>query len=181
VDFDHFRSYLLLLARIRLDRKLQGKLDASDIVQQTMMEAHQALASFRGNNAAAQAAWLRQILARNVANAVRDLGREKRNVERERSFQAGIDESALRLEDWLAADQSSPSQQAQRHERALLVAQAISDLPQQQQEAVIMRHFHGCSLAEIAEALHTPTTAVTGLLHRGLRNLRKSLKELGEP
>ena len=117
MDLDHFRSYLLLLARVRLDRNLQGKLGASDIVQQTMIEAHQALDSFRGDNPTAQAAWLRKILARNMANAVRDLTREKRDVKRERSLQADLDESASRLEGWLAADHSSPSQRAVRHER----------------------------------------------------------------
>jgi RNA polymerase sigma-70 factor (ECF subfamily) len=176
-----FRNYLLLLARVRLDRKLQGKLDASDIVQQTMIEAHQALESFRGENPPAQATWLRQILARNIANAVRDLTREKRDVTRERSLQADLEESASRLEGWLAADQSSPSQQAVRHERALLLAQAIDHLPEQQREAVVLRHFQGRSLAQIAEELKTTTAAVTGLLHRGLKSLRKALQELGEP
>ena len=179
MDLERFRSYLLLLARIRLDRKLQAKLDASDVVQQTMLEAHQALESFRGESVTAQAAWLRQILARNLANAVRDLTRDKRDVKRERSLHASLDESASHLEEWLAADQSSPSQQAERHERALLLAQALAELPDQQREAVVLRHFHGCSLAEIAETLETTTAAVTGLLHRGLKNLRKSLSQLG--
>jgi len=181
LDLDHFRSYLLLLARVRMDRKIQGKLDPADIVQQTMLEAHQALESFRGENVAAQAAWLRQILARNLANAVRDLTREKRDVGRERSIHADLDASASQLEGWLAADQSSPSQQAQRHERAVLLAEALANLPDQQRDAVILRHFQGCSLAEIAEQLNTTTGAITGLLHRGLKNLRKALKELGEP
>ena len=181
MDLDPFRSYLLLLARIRLGRKLQGKLDASDIVQQTMIEAHQALESFRGDNPASPAAWLRQILARNIANAVRDLTREKRDVTRDRSLWADLEESASRLEGWLAADQSSPSQQAVRHERALLLAQAIDHLPEQQREAIVLRHFQGRSLTRIAEELKTTTAAVTGLLHRGLKSLRKALKELGEP
>ncbi|MFN4260814.1 MAG: sigma-70 family RNA polymerase sigma factor [Gemmataceae bacterium] len=181
LELDRFQSYLLLLARARLDRKVRGKIDPSDIVQQTMMEAHQAVESFRGENVAAQAAWLRQILARNLANAVRDLTREKRDVRRERSLQADLDESASRLEGWLAAEQSTPSQQAQRHERALRLAQALADLPEQQRKAVVLRHFQGCSLAEIADELATTTAAVTGLLHRGLKNLRKALKELEEP
>ncbi len=181
VDLDHFRSYLLFLARIRLDRKIQAKLSASDIVQQTMLEAHEAIESFRGDNSAAQAAWLRQILARNLANAVRDLTREKRDVNRERSIHADLDASASQLEGWLAKDQSSPSQQAQRYERALLLAEAIERLPDQQREAVILRHFQDCSLDTIAQELNTTTAAVTGLLTRGIRNLRKALTSLGEP
>ena len=88
MDLERFRSYLLLLARMKLDRKWRGKLDASDVVQQTMLEAHQALATFRGDNPAAQAAWLRQILARNLANAVRDLTRAKRDARREQALKA---------------------------------------------------------------------------------------------
>ena len=76
LNLEHFRSYLLLLARVRLDRRIQSKVAASDIVQQTMLEAHQAIESLRGENSAVQAAWLRQILARNLSNAVRDLTRE---------------------------------------------------------------------------------------------------------
>ncbi len=181
LEFDRFQSYLLLLAWARLDRKVRGKIEPSDIVQQTMMEAHQAVESFRGENMAAQAAWLRQILARNLAIALRDLTREKRDVRRERSLQADLDESASRLEGWLAAEQSTPSQQAQRHERALRLAQALADLPEQQREAVVLRHFQGCSLAEVADELGTTTAAVTGLPHRGLKNLRKTLEELEEP
>jgi RNA polymerase sigma-70 factor (ECF subfamily) len=130
---------------------------------------------------AAQAAWLRQILARNLANAVRDLTRDKRDVTRERSIQAALDDSAAHLEGWLVAEQSSPSQQAQRHERALLLAEALAGLPEAQREAVVLRHFHGCSLAEIATELSTTPAAVTGLLHRGLKNLRKALAALEEP
>lgn len=149
MDLERFRSYLLLLARMRLDPKLQGKLDASDVVQQTMLEAHLALESFRGENVATQAAWLRQILARNLANAARDLGRAKRDVKRERSLQAALDDSACRLEGWLVADQSSPSQRAERHEHALLLAEALAELPENQREAVILRHFQGCSLPRL--------------------------------
>lgn len=177
MDLQRFRSYLLLLARMKLDRKLRGKLDASDVVQQTLLEAHQGLASFRGDDTAAQAAWLRQILARNLANAVRDLTRAKRDVRKERSLQTDLDASASHLEGWLAADQSSPSQQAERHERALLLAEALAQLPESQRDAVLLRHFQDLSLAEIAEQLECTTAAVTGLLQRGLKNLRKSLAE----
>jgi RNA polymerase sigma-70 factor (ECF subfamily) len=177
-DVERFRADLLLLARLRLDARLQGKLDPSDVVQQTLLEAHRGLGQFRGRTAAEQAAWLRQILARNLANAVRDLGRAKRDVGRERSLQAALDESASHLEGWLAADQSSPSQRAERHERAVRLAAALEALPEAQREAVVRRHFHGQSLAAIAEQLHVTTAAVTGLLTRGLKNLRRQLNDL---
>ena len=165
---------------MKLDRKLRGKLDASDVVQQTLLEAHQALQSFQGDDTAAQAAWLRQILARNLGNAVRDLTRAKRDVRKERSLQTDMDSSASKLECWLAADQSSPSQHAQRHERALQLAEALAQLPESQRDAVVLRHFQGLALADIAEQLECTTAAVTGLLHRGLKNLRKSLTHWNE-
>jgi RNA polymerase sigma-70 factor (ECF subfamily) len=175
---ERYRGYLLLLARARLDPRLQGKLGASDVVQQTLLEAHQARAQFRGRTVAEQAAWLRQILARNLANAVRDLRRAKRDVARERSLEAALDESASRLEAWLAAEQSSPSQRAARHERAIRVAAALAQLPEAQREAVVLRHWQGCSLAEIGAHLNCSTAAVTGLLHRGMKTLRTLLQDL---
>jgi RNA polymerase sigma-70 factor (ECF subfamily) len=181
LDLERFRSYLVLLARLKLDRKLRGKLDASDVVQQTLMEAHQALESFRGDDTAAQAAWLRQILARNLANAVRDLTRGKRDVRKERTLQADLDASASQLEGWLAVEQSSPSQTMERQERALRLAEALAQLPDSQRDAVVLRHLQGLSLLVIAGQLKCTTAAVTGLLQRGLKNLRKSLADWNEP
>jgi RNA polymerase sigma-70 factor (ECF subfamily) len=112
---ERFRSYLHLLARLQWNPQVQGKLDASDIVQQTLVRALQGLDRFRGRSDAEMAAWLRQILAHNLANAVRDLGREKRDVARERSLEGALKDSSARLEAWLVAEQSSPSQQAQRN------------------------------------------------------------------
>jgi RNA polymerase sigma-70 factor, ECF subfamily len=175
---ERFRSYLLLLARVRLDPIVRAKVGASDVVQQTMLEAHRDLAQFRGRTAGEQAAWLRHILARNLANVLRDLRRDKGDVAREQPLQAALDESASRLELWLAAEQSSPSQQAEWHERAVRLAEALATLPENQREAVVLRHWHGCSLVEIGERLGCTTAAVTGLLHRGLRNLRKQLHDL---
>jgi RNA polymerase sigma-70 factor (ECF subfamily) len=175
---ERFRSYLLLLARVRLEPMLQAKVGASDIVQQSLLEAYRDRAQFRGRTVGEQAAWLRQILERNLANAVRDLRRDKRDVTREQPLQAALDESASRLDAWLAAEQSSPSQQIERQERAVRLAEALATLPENQREAIVLRHWHGYSLAEIATQLGCTTAAVTGLLHRGLRNLRKQLRNL---
>jgi RNA polymerase sigma-70 factor (ECF subfamily) len=175
---ERFRPYLLLLARVRLDPLVRAKVGASDVVQQTLLAAHRDRAQFRGRTVREQAAWLRQILARHLANVFRDLRRERRDVAREQPLQAALDESASRLEAWLAAEQSSPSRQAERHERAVRLAEALAMLPEKQREAIVLRHWQGCSLAEIGEQLGCTTAAVTGLLHRGLRTLRKQLHDL---
>lgn len=175
---DRFRPYLRLLARARLDPLLRGKLDASDVVQQTLLEAHQGRDQFRGGTTAERAAWLRQILARNLASAVRDLRRDKRDVARERSLEAALEQSASALEAWLADEQSSPSRKAERHERALRVAEALDQLPANQREAVVLRYWEGRPLTDIAAHLHSTTAAVSGLLQRGLKSLRTHLRDL---
>jgi RNA polymerase sigma-70 factor, ECF subfamily len=121
-DLERFRAYLRLLARLQLDPRLRRTLDPSDMVQQTLVRAVQGLDGFRGHGDAAVAAWLRQILANQLANAARDLGRAKRDLGRERSREAALEQSSARLERWLAAEQSSPSQRAERNEQLLRLA-----------------------------------------------------------
>ncbi|MFO0818954.1 MAG: sigma factor [Pirellulales bacterium] len=98
IELDRFRPYLQLLARLQMRREIQAKVDPSDVVQLTLLNAHQAREGFRGTTEPELAAWLRQILARNLARVSRDLGRDKRNIDRERSLQAQLDESSLRIE-----------------------------------------------------------------------------------
>jgi RNA polymerase sigma-70 factor (ECF subfamily) len=172
-----FRAYLRLLARLHLAPQLRGKLDPSDVVQQTLLQAYQALDQFRGATEAEWAAWLRQILARNLTQAVRDFGRDKRDLGREQSLQAAIDASSVRLEAWLAADQSSPSQRAEQGEQALRLAEALEQLPEAQREALVLQHWQGLSLAEIGEHLGRSPEAVAGLIKRGLKQLRHLMRE----
>jgi RNA polymerase sigma-70 factor, ECF subfamily len=176
-SLEGYRAYLHLLARMRLDRRLQGKLDASDVVQQTLLQAYQALEEFRGQTEAERVAWLRQILARNLAHVVRDLGRDKRDVARERSLEAALEESSARLEAWLAAEQSSPSERADRNQQLLRLAEALAGLPEAQREAVVLHYWQGWSLAEIGEQMGRSTGSVAGLVHRGLKQLRGQLHE----
>lgn len=114
LDLGRYRAYLQVLARLYLDERLRGKIDASDVVQQALLQGHQARDQFHGQMEPERASWLRQILARCLANAQRDFGREKRDVARERSLEAALDASS-RLADWLANAQPSPAQQAEQH------------------------------------------------------------------
>src|SRR5438876_12087857 len=157
---ERFRAYLRLLARMQLDPRLQAKLDPSDLVQQTLLQALQALDQFRGSSDAELAVWLRQILAHKLANAARDLGRAKRDVARECSLEAALEQSSARLETWLAAEQSSPSQQAQRKEQIFRLAEALGSLPEAQREAVTRRYLQSWSLDDIGRHLGRSPAAV---------------------
>jgi RNA polymerase sigma-70 factor (ECF subfamily) len=162
---------------MQLDRRLRAKLDPSDVVQQTLLQAHQGLAQFRGHGDAEMRAWLRQILARNLGRVVRDLGRARRDVQRERSLSAALHESSARLEAWLAAEQSSPSQRAARHEEVARLAEALAELPEAQREALVLHYWQGQTLAEIGRQLQRSPAAVAGLVHRGLKQLRSWLQQ----
>jgi RNA polymerase sigma-70 factor, ECF subfamily len=176
---ERYRAYLTVLARIHLAPHVRDKLDPSDVVQQTLFEAHQKRHQFRGETDGQRAAWLRQMLAHNLADAARAWGRAKRDVALERSLQADVDESGCRLEAWLAAEQSSPSQQAARNEQLLQLAEALNQLPEAQREAVVLHHLKGWTLAQLAGHLNRSEPAVAGLLHRGLKRLRELLGEQG--
>lgn len=174
-----FRDYLRLLARLQIDPRLQGKLDPSDLVQQTLLKAYQSLDQFRGRTDAEKAAWLRQILANTLANAVRDLGRAKRDVALERSLEESLAASSARLEAWLVAEQSSPSEQAERNEQLLQLADGLAGLPEPQREVLLLRHCQGWGLSEIAAHLGRTRAAVASLLRRGLKQLREHM-QVGE-
>ncbi len=178
-----FRGYLLLLARLHWNPRLAGKLDPSDVVQQTLVQAWKGLPDFRGQTEAEMRAWLRQILARQLANLARDFGRENRDIRREVSLDApagaGVNDSSARLEAWLGDDQSSPSQRADRNEHLERLADALAALPEPQQDAVTLHHLHGISVNEIAARMERSPAAIAGLLKRGLRALREQLSAAG--
>jgi RNA polymerase sigma-70 factor (ECF subfamily) len=174
---ERFRHYLLLLARLQLGDRLRSKVDPSDAVQMTLLEAHQKRDQFRGRTEAEMAAWLRQMLAYCIADLLRAQGRAKRNAGHERSLEAALDESSCRVEAWLAAGQSSPSQRAVRQEELLRLAEALSRLPEDQRVAVELKHLQGCSVADVARRMGRTETAVGGLLRRGMTRLRELLRQ----
>ncbi len=177
LPLERFREYLHLLARLHLASGNAGKLDASDVVQQALLEAHRQRSNFRGGCEAEMAAWLRQILAGVLVDGQRAQRRAKRDVTRERSLDAALEQSSLHIGSWLAAPQSSPSAQAQRHEDAIRLAAALATLPQAQREALVLRYYQGQSIEDISARLGRSPAAVAGLLKRGLKHLRDFLPE----
>jgi len=168
-----YRNYLKLLARLQIDRRLQVKLDASDVVQETFLEAHRDFGQFRGTTEGELVSWLRQILVTNLANLVRHYrGTQRRDIRLERELAAELDESSRALDHGLVARQSSPSQQAAYHEQAVLLADALGQLPEDYREAVILRHLEGLSFAEVAERMERTVDSVKKLWARGLARLR---------
>jgi len=177
LGIEQFRDYLHALARLQIGPQLRGHLDASDVVQATLLDAHRKRAQFRGRGAAELRAWLSRALAHNLADEVRRLRTAKRDVVRQRSLERALDESSCRLAEVLAAGEPSPSEQAERGERLLRVAEALAALPESQREVVVQRHLEGLSLAAIARTVGRSEAAVVGLLQRGLKTLRELLHE----
>ena len=178
---DDYRDYLMLLARLQFDPRLRARLDPSDVVQQTLLQAHRSLDDTRGRSEGEVLAWLRKILAHNLSHAVRDHTRDRRNVAREFSIRTALDRSSARLENWLADDRPSPSQKAVRDEQLLKLGRALATLPEDQRESVILHHLEGWPVERIARHLGKTEKAVGGLLYRGLKQLRVTLREPETP
>jgi RNA polymerase sigma-70 factor (ECF subfamily) len=174
-SLERYRNYLLTLARLHCEPSLRGKLDPSDVVQSTLLQAHVNQGQFRGDSGAEFLAWLRAILANELAEAARRYSRKRRDVKLEKSLHNALDDSATRVASWLAAAVSSPSHQAVRREQLLALADALAELPAEQRRAVEVHHLQGHSLSETAEQLGRSREAVAGLLYRGLRQLRQRL------
>ena len=176
LDLERFRDYLRLLARLQLDPRLRGKVDPSDLVQQTLLKAYVARAQFRGTTPEQKSAWLRQILANTLANTVRDYGRARRDAALDRSLEASLADSSARLEAWLVTGGMSPSEHAERNEQLLQLAAALGRLPADQREALLLRHCHGMGVEDIGRQLGQTRASVASLLRRGLKQMREELK-----
>jgi RNA polymerase sigma-70 factor (ECF subfamily) len=175
---DEYRGYLHVLARLQLDPRLRSKLDPSDVVQQTLLKAHEKLDQFRGQNEAELATWLRKILTNHLIDALRRCRVGSPAAGLERSLEIAVEQSSVRLEAWLAADRSSPSAHAVRHEQLLQLSEALSQLPEDQQLALELKHLQDCSVEAISRQMGRSKSAVGGLLRRGMKRLRE-LMEVG--
>ena len=174
------RNYVSIVARAEMASWLKAKVDASDLVQQTLLEAHRGLANFRGTTEAEWLGWLRQILAHNAADFVRRYhGVEKRCVAREVSL-TPTDES-----DFGAFQPSdggpSPSQLLLQKELQLQVADAVARLPEDYQEVVILRNLQQLPFDEVAAQMGRSRPAVQMLWTRAIRKLQEILNQDQQP
>src|SRR5947208_807889 len=176
-QFERFRDYLRLLARMQIDPRLRRDCDPSDIVQATLLRAHQGEADFRGTTREEMAAWLRKILATTLADVLRDRLRDKRDLRREVNLEKALDESSVHLAACAASREPSPSVVLGEKENAVRLAAALAQLPEPQREAVTLKHIEGRTLVEVANLMARSPASVASLLRRGLARLRELLEE----
>ena len=172
-----YRAYLVVLARVQIGRRLQGKVDPSDLVQEAFLGAYRDFPQFRGKTEAEFRGWLRQILASLLANLVRHYqGTQRRDVRLERQLALELEQSSQALDRGLVAPESSPSQQAIRREQSVLLAEALGRLPEEWRELLILRHLEGLTFPEVARRLGRTVDSVKKLWPRALAGLRRLLE-----
>ncbi len=174
-SFEKYRGYLRMLVDLQMDPRLRGKLDPSGIVQQTLFEAYQAGASLDVSIDGSPLPWLRRILANNLADEIKRLNRAKRGGGKELSLEQAMEQSSLKLEAFVAADDPTPSHRLIKQEHILRLTDALSRLPEAQREALVLQHWHGWQLAQIADQMGRSRVAVAGLIKRAIQTLRDEL------
>ena len=169
-----FRGYLLLIADREMDPELRAKGGASDLVQETFLEAQRDFGRFHGNSADELRAWLRRLLLNNVANFTRQYReRAKRQVGREIPLEAGG--SSHERGAGLEADTLSPSGEALAHEQAEALAQAVQRLPPDYRQVLALRHEEQLSFEEIGQRMQRTANAARMLWLRAVERLQKEM------
>ena len=171
-----YRSYLKLLARIQIDSRLQGKVDPSDLAQETFLQAQRDFKSFRGVTEQALLQWLRKILRARLSKLVqRFYGTQRRNLHLEHQLDQELDRSSQAVQA-LAASQSSPSKQAARQEETACLADALERLPADYREVIVLRQLEELKFSEVAERMKRSVGSVKQLWMRALVALRRLLE-----
>jgi len=176
--FEQYRNYLRFLARTQMPLHLRTRIDASDLVQQSMLQAYEAAEQFRGSSEAEMMAWLRQILAGVVSHTLRDQHRERRDIFREQAIQQHLDHSSVYLTSAFIASDTAPSMAMRREELAKQLADLVEALPESQRDAIILHYWQEVPLRQVAEILGKTPAAVASLLQRGLATLREQSGKL---
>jgi len=175
--FELYRNYLRLIARPMIDGALKLKLDASDLVQETFLKAHRQFADFAGRDEPELMAWLRRILVRTLAEQARYHRSCARNVRRQVSLEALLEQAGGAAQEALADSLPSPSSLAVRRERAVLLADALEKLPADYREVFVLRNIEHIPFNEIATRLGRSPGAARVLWTRAMQRLSQLLEE----
>jgi RNA polymerase sigma-70 factor (ECF subfamily) len=167
-----FRGYLTLLARTRIGQRLQGKVDAADLVQDTFLQAHQNWDRFQGTTVAELLSWLRRILDARIIDLMRYFTSQSRDVR----LELPLDWLSQDLTGGLLAKQDSPSKEITQQEQGVLLASALALLPEDYREVLILRHLECLTFPEVAQRMERTLASVKKLWVRALERLRHSLK-----
>jgi RNA polymerase sigma-70 factor (ECF subfamily) len=170
-ELSEYTDYLLLLANWQLRRMNESGIDPMDLVQETFARAQQHEDQYRGSDRRAMAGWLRSILINYLRDTMRRLGREAD----EQKLKSQMEQSSIRLENWLVCGELTPRRKSVHNETILLLSSAMLGLPSDQRIAVELRYLHGYSIEQICAEMQRSPASVGGLLQRGLSQLRKIL------
>lgn len=181
---DRHRQALRHMIRMRLDQKIRGRVDVSDVVQDVLLEASRRLPQYLENPVMSFHLWVRQIAKDRIIDAHRrHRVSAKRSVDREQQMAVhlGVDRSTLELIGEIRDQELTPAAAATRQEMVRLVERALSHLNEPDCEIIVMRHYEQLSNQEVAEALGLTEPAAGMRYLRAIRRLRKQLVELSSP
>jgi RNA polymerase sigma-70 factor (subfamily 1) len=173
---NHYRPYLTVLARLRASRQLAPKYDDSDLVQETLVLVQRDLARFRGTSEAELTAWFRHIMASVSGKFMRQYATQRRDVSLERRLEDEFSQSSQMVGRALIANDTSPTEKVVKRERAVILSQAIAQLPPDYREALILHRLEGLTMAEAAKRMGRSLDSVQKLLARGLLEMRRLLE-----
>src|SRR5262249_7601934 len=168
---------LLWARQLHLDQRLQRRFGASDLAQKTMLNAHVKKGECRAPTDAGRIKWLHTILLNQLRDQIDHEEAAGRNFKLEQALPEVVAESSSRIDRWLADNQSSPSEQAVRHEQELRLAAALAQLPEDQGDVVILHWLMKASVTDIASQMKRSEKAVAGLLRRGMQKLGEILQD----
>lgn len=178
-----YGNYIRLVAAAHVGARLKVRMSPSDVVQETFLQAHRTFNQFRGRTEAEFVAWLQKILASQLTHLYeKHILAEKRDARREVSLDevgAELERSTARLGSVLADDAPSPGSRAQQHERAVLLADELAELPPDYRQVLLLRNIEGLPFAEVAQHMHRSPGAVRMLWIRAIDNLRRRLTDQG--
>jgi RNA polymerase sigma-70 factor (ECF subfamily) len=166
-----YREYLVILARSQVPVDLRGRIDPSDLVQETLCDALRDLPRRpEGDRTPGEmVGWLRSVLKFNLIDRLRRLRLERRLV----SLDGLLDQTSDGMSGFLRASQPAPEARAVCEEDALTLAAMLAQLSPPQAEAIVLKHCQGMPVAEISRHMNRTPDAVGGLLRHGMRRLRE--------